>query len=59
MQGKNFEAYLHLAYSSLYSNNEVQTKENRGRAENYAATPAQRTALEKFDAVYEERKEFW
>ena len=58
-QGKNFEAYLHLAYSNLYSNNKEQVRLNRDKAENYASTEAQQAALERFDMKYNERKEFW
>ncbi len=57
--GYNFEAYLHLAYSSLYSNNKQQTKINKEKAESFAKTPAQQLDLEKFEAKYKEREEFW
>ena len=57
--GYNFDAYLHLAYSSLYSNNKQQTKINREKAESFAKTPAQQLELEKFEAKYKEREEFW
>lgn len=59
MQGKNFDAYLHLAYSGLYSNNQGQTKTNRDKAESYVQTNDQQVALDRFDAKYDERKEFW
>ena len=57
--GYNFDAYLHLAYSSLYSNNKQQTKANKEKAESFAKTPAQQLELEKFEAKYKEREEFW
>lgn len=58
-QGRNFEAYLHLAYSSLYSNDEQKTKANKEKAESLAHTPDQKAALEKFEEKYAERAEFW
>lgn len=58
-QGKNFEAYLHLAYSNLYENNKRQVQVNRDKAESYVQTGAQQDALDRFDSIYNERKEFW
>ncbi|MBQ4132316.1 MAG: M48 family metalloprotease [Desulfovibrionaceae bacterium] len=58
-QGKNFEAFLHLAYSNLYSNNKIQVQANRDKAEAHMKTEAQKAALERFDQKYNERKEFW
>lgn len=58
-QGKNFEAYLHLAYSSMYMNQKDQAKSSRDKASKYVMTPTQKAELGKFDAKYREREEFW
>ncbi len=57
--GKTFDAYLHLAYSALYSNDKKKVASYRDRAAERAVSQEEKDALDLFDARYEERREFW
>lgn len=57
--GKTFAAYLHMAYSALYSNDKKKTKQYYEQAKGQARTSADKTELGRFDSRYKERKEIW
>ena len=57
--GKNFQAYLHLAYSALYSNDKKRTKQYFDQAKGQTRTPQDQAELDRFSARYKERKEIW
>jgi len=57
--GNTFEAYLHLAYSHLYSNNEKKTKKLYEKAQELAKTPNNNKRLALFRSRYTERKKIW
>ncbi|WP_174405776.1 beta-barrel assembly-enhancing protease [Desulfovibrio subterraneus] len=62
MLGENrylFKGYLHLAYSALYKNDKKKTDYNFGLANTNAKTPEEKQELERFEAKYQERAEFW
>ena len=57
--GKNnqlFKAYLHMAYSSLYSNDKKKTQQNHDRAKNAAKTPQEQADLKRLDEAFKERQ---
>lgn len=54
-----FKAYLHMAYSALYKNDEKKTQYNFGLARNNAKTPEEQAALDQFNIRFTERSEFW
>ena len=56
--GKPFEGWLHLAYSALYQNNGDKTKVWLKKAQGQAKTPEQKAALDKFEKIRKERKNF-
>ena len=57
--GKNFQAYLHLAYSALYSNDKKRTKQYFDQAKGQSKTPQQQAEVDRFAARYKERQEIW
>jgi predicted Zn-dependent protease len=54
-----FKAYLHMAYSSLYSNDKKKTKQNIERAKAEAKTPQDQNDLKKLEAAFKERLEIF
>ena len=58
-QGKTFDAWLHMAYSSLYGNDKKRTAQYADKARGLAATPEQRARMQRFDARYKERRDVW
>lgn len=54
-----FSAYLHRAYSALYSNNPHNTEKSYNQAKELAKTDAEQRELESFERKYTERKAFW
>ena len=57
--GKHFQAYLHLAYSSLFSNDKKRTKQYFDQAKGQAKSPQEQAQVERFTARYKERQEIW
>ncbi len=57
--GKQFDAYLHLAYSALYKNDKQKTMQYLDQARANMRTNTHKTALARFDSKYKERKEIW
>lgn len=57
--GKNFLAYLHLAYSAVYQNDKKKTDSWLAQAKKSALLPTDTADLEKFQAVYDMRKTYW
>ncbi len=57
--GKNFLAYLHLAYGSMYAKQKKKTKQYSEKAKKYMRTNNDRKALQRFNAIYKEYKEIW
>lgn len=54
-----FKAYLHLAYSALYSNDKKKTESFLAQARAQAHTPDELAEMERFDSRYQDRKVFW
>ncbi|MDL2266425.1 M48 family metalloprotease [Desulfovibrio sp. OttesenSCG-928-G15] len=54
-----FLANLHMAYSALFENNRQKTRQFLDKAKNLASGPADSTALNRFQRIYDERKAFW
>ena len=54
-----FEAYLHLSYSALYSNNPRRTEQSYQKVKELAKTDAETRELAGFERKYTERKAFW
>lgn len=57
--GQLFRAYLHLAYSALYSNDKQKTESFEAQAKAQARTPEEMAELERFTTKYQDRKAFW
>lgn len=57
--GKHFQAYLHLGYSALFSNDKRRTKQYAEQAKGQVKTPQDQAELDRFSARYKERKEIW
>lgn len=58
-QKQLFPAYLHLAYSALYSNSPGRTEQALKKVKDLAKTTTEQRELEVFESKYEERKAFW
>lgn len=56
---KLFQAYLHLSYSALYSNNPGRTEQTYAKAKELAKSPPEERELTDFERKYNERKAFW
>ena len=54
-----FKAYLHMAYSSLYSNDKTKTQQNYDRAKNVAKTPGEEAELKRLGDAFKERRELF
>lgn len=57
--GKTADAYIHLTYSAIYSNDRKQAERHFKKARSLADQTPGRTAFQKLEDVYEERKEVW
>lgn len=57
--GKPFEAFLHLAYSTLYANDKKRTEKYYAQAKSQVKSPEQQRLLDRFNTRYTERKEIW
>jgi predicted Zn-dependent protease len=57
--GRNFPAYLHLAYSAVYENNARKARAMLRQARAAARTPEDKTALDRLEGIIKERSEFW
>lgn len=57
--GKTLDAYIHMAYSALYSNNKKQTKRFFKQAKALASRSPDKRQFQRLEAAYKERKEIW
>ena len=57
--GKTLDAYIHLAYSAIYSNDRRQAERHVKKARALAEKTPDRNALNKLEDIYRERKEVW
>jgi predicted Zn-dependent protease len=57
--GQLFLAYLHLAYSGLYENNDRKVKQNLEKAKARAKSGDALARVERFEKLYKERKQYW
>lgn len=58
-QRQLFRAYLHMAYSGLFTNNERKIKQYLDKAKPLAQNDAQKLRLERFEKQFKERKQYW
>ncbi len=58
-KGQMFRANLYMAYSALYENNKKRTEQFRIKAKDLARTPDEKAQMDRFEADYKERREFW
>jgi len=58
-QNKTAEAYIHLTYSAIYSNNKKQAERYFKKAQSLAERAPNRAAFQKLETIYKERKEVW
>lgn len=56
---KMFPANLHMAYAALYERNEKKLTQFLSRAKESKSGPADAAALERFEKLYKDRKEYW
>ncbi|MCL1986144.1 MAG: M48 family metalloprotease [Betaproteobacteria bacterium] len=54
-----FQAYIHLAYAALFSNNRKKTEQFMGQAKSAIRSPAEQTQFDRFKERYKERNEIW
>jgi len=57
--GDSFGGHLHLSYAGIYSLEKKQADFNLKKARELAKTEAQKKDLEKLEAVYKSRAEYW
>jgi len=57
--GDTAGAYIHMAYSALYSNNKKQAERYFNQAKSLSGKSANPRAFQKLETVYKERKEIW
>lgn len=57
--GKNYEAYIHLVYSALYSHNKKLADRYFEQAKSLAEKRTDRSKFDKLQTVYTEIKEIW
>ncbi|WP_298032126.1 M48 family metallopeptidase [uncultured Desulfovibrio sp.] len=57
--GKTLDAYIHMTYSTLYSNNKKQTERFFKQAKALADRSPDRRRFQRLEAAYKERKEIW
>lgn len=54
-----FKAYLHMAYSALYTNDKKKTQQNYDRAKGAAKTPQDEAELKRLGEAFKERTELF
>ena len=54
-----FKANLHMAWAALYSNNKRKVAQFLPKAKNLAKTVEEKNQIERFDAEYLARRDFW
>lgn len=57
--GDTLDAYIHMTYSALYSNNKKQTERYFNQAKGMAGRAQDKQAFQRLEAAYKERKEIW
>jgi len=57
--GDTAGAYIHMAYSALYSNNKKQAERYFNQAKSLAGRSADQRPFQRLEAAYKERKEIW
>jgi len=57
--GDTAGAYIHMAYSAMYSNNKKQTERYFNQAKALAGRSADKRPFQRLEAAYKERKEIW
>ncbi len=57
--GKNFMAFLHMAYGAMYANDKKKVEQYRKQAESQQKTPEDKVKMDRFTARYKERQEVW
>lgn len=57
--GDSFNAYIHMAYSAMYANNKKQAERYLKQARELGKKKSDRSALNKLEAAWMERKEVW
>lgn len=56
---KLFQGYLHLAYASMYSNDERRASSWMDKARSAASGPQEEADLKRFHEIFQERKKIW
>ena len=57
--GDTAGAYIHMAYSALYSNNKKQAERYFNQAKALSGKAANPRDFQRLEAAYKERKEIW
>lgn len=57
--GDSYQAYIHLAYSSIYAHNKKQAERNFQQAKALAEKAKDKKPFQKLADIYKERKEIW
>lgn len=57
--GNTPDAYIHMAYSALYSNNKKLAERYFNQAKSMASRTTDKRAFPRLEAAYKERKEIW
>ncbi|MBQ9453166.1 MAG: M48 family metalloprotease [Desulfovibrio sp.] len=57
--GDTLNAYIHMTYSALYTNNKKQADRHFNQAKALAARAVDKRAFQRLEAAYKERKEIW
>ncbi|MFT4300874.1 MAG: M48 family metalloprotease [Desulfovibrio sp.] len=57
--GNTPEAYIHMAYSALYSNNKKLAERYFNEAKSMSSRSADKRTFQRLEAAYKERKEIW
>ncbi|MBE6441982.1 MAG: hypothetical protein E7022_06570 [Desulfovibrio desulfuricans] len=57
--GDTLNAYIHMTYGALYSNNRKQAERHFNQAKALAGRAGDRRAFQRLETAYKERKEIW
>lgn len=57
--GDNYNAYIHLAYAAIYSNNKKQAERYLKQVRELGQKKSDKSALDRLEKVWKERKEIW
>ena len=57
--GNTPDAYIHMAYSAIYSHNKKLAERYFNEAKSMSARTTDKTAFKRLETVYKERKEIW